>query len=97
MTQQFDCRLLHRANAPVQQRTNVAPGMNTARGAVERERLAEFLSGALMKPLWHSAQQHHMAVEHSLNTMTLAERIAIEIEMMERAQVMHSFDYDPLI
>jgi len=41
MTQQFDCRLLHRANAPVQQQTSIAPGMNTARGAVERERLAE--------------------------------------------------------
>jgi hypothetical protein len=90
MTQQFDCRLLHRANAPVQQQTNVA------RGAVERERLGEFLSGALMKPLWHAAQQHHMAVEHSLNTMSIAERIATEIEMTERARVMHSFDYDPL-
>jgi hypothetical protein len=96
MTQQFDCRLLHRAGAPVQQQTGSAPGMSTACGAVERERLAEFLSGALMKPLWHSAQQHRMAVEHSLNTMSIAERIAIEIELTERTQVMHSFDYDPL-
>jgi hypothetical protein len=91
MTQQFDCRLLYRGDAPVQQRTDVAPG-----GTVERERLGEFLSGALMKPLWHSAEQHRVAVEHSLNTMSIAERIAIEIEMTERARVMHSYDYDPL-
>jgi hypothetical protein len=96
MTHQSDCRLLHRADAPVLQQTNIAPEMNTAQGAVEREHLAEFLSAALMKPLWHSAQQHRMAVEHSLNTMSIAERIAIEIELTERTQVMHSFDYDPL-
>jgi hypothetical protein len=90
MTQQFDCRLLYRPDAPVQQQTSVV------RGAAERERLGEFLSGALMKPLWHSAEEHHIAVEHSLNTMSIAERIAIEIEMTQRAKVMHSFDYDPL-
>ncbi len=96
MTDQFDCRLLYRADAPVLQQTNIAPDTSTARGAVERERLAEFLSGALMRPLWHSTLQHRVAVEHSLNTMSIAERIAIEIELTQRAQVMHSFDYDPL-
>ena len=76
--------------------TDVAPRANSEQGALERESLADFLSSALMKPLHHTAQQHRMNVERSLNTITLAERIAIEIEMTDRAMVMHSYDYDAL-
>ena len=58
--------------------------------------MAEFLHGALMKPLHHSTQQHRLSVEQALNTMSHAERVYLEIEMTERAKVMHSYDYDAL-
>jgi len=72
-------------------RTNVAPKDPEA-----REDIADFLYGALMKPLHHSIQQHRLNVEQSLTTMTIAERIAVELEMTQRSRAVHSYDYDPL-
>jgi hypothetical protein len=86
-----DCRCLFRAGQIEMPRTNVAP-----QHPEEREEMADFLNGALMKPLHHSVQQHRLNVEQSLNTMTRAERVYLEIEMQERARAVHSFDYDPL-
>lgn len=92
-----DVRCLHRAGAMPMPETNVVPRRpDVPHQAEERDRLAEFLGDALMKPLYHSVQQHRQTVEQSLNTMTIAERIAIEIEMTERSKVFHSFEYDPL-
>jgi hypothetical protein len=91
-----DCRCIHRAGAIDMPPTNVAPRMDTPDSAEERTRIATFLGAALMKPLHISAQQHRMNVEQSLNTMTRAERVYLEIEMTERAKVSHSFEYDPL-
>jgi hypothetical protein len=96
MDSDADCRLVLRANTSSPQRSSVAPNANTPQGAIERGHLAAFLSGALMKPLWHSSEQHRWTVEQSLNTMSIAERIAIEINMTEREQAMYSCDYDPL-
>jgi hypothetical protein len=86
-----DCRCIHRANRVDMPTTNVAP-----RDPHDRQAMAEFLGAKLMKPLYHSAQQHHMSVEHSLNTMSHAERVYLEIEMTERTKAMHSYDYDAL-
>lgn len=86
-----DCRRIFRADHVEMARTNVAPQQPE-----EREEMAGFLSGALMKPLHHSTQQHRLNVEQSLASMTRAERVYIEIEMMQRARAAHSFDYDPL-
>lgn len=91
-----DVRCLHRAGAMPMPETNVVPRRDVPHQAEERDRLAEFLGDALMKPLYHSVQQHRQTVEQSLNTMTIAERIAIEIEMTERSKVFHSYQYDPL-
>lgn len=92
-----DVRCLHRAGVVPAPETNVVPRRDFSGNNIEeRERLADFLSDALMKPLYHSVQQHRQNVEQSLNTMTIAERIAIEIEMTERTKVFHSYDYDPL-
>ena len=86
-----DCRLLRRAGP------DAPPPAPTVRlDAPTREAYGDFLSMALMRPLWHSAQQHRLSVEQSLNTMSLAERVYLEIEMTQRSQVMYSFEYDPL-
>jgi hypothetical protein len=73
-----------------------APRGNTRESLVARNSLAEFLDATLLRPLYFSEEQQMARVEQSLNTMTIAERIAIEIEMTERSKVFHSFDYDPL-
>lgn len=86
-----DCRLLHRAGTEPALPTKIAP-----RDPVARENIADFLFTALMKPLHKSTQQHRLNVEQSLNTMSHAERVYLEIEMTSRAKVMHSFDYDAL-
>lgn len=96
MTADADCRCLFRAGEVAMPLTDVAPSGSTPTSADERARLADFLDVVLMKPLHHSAQQHRMNVEQSLNTMTRAERVYLEIEMTERAKVTHSYDYDAL-
>ncbi len=86
-----DCRLLHRANVEP-----ALPTRNAPRDPDARDNMADFLHGALMKPLHHSIQQHRLNVEQSLNTLSHAESVYLEIEMTERAKVMHSYDYDSL-
>jgi hypothetical protein len=76
--------------------TKVAPDGRSPIGLEQREKLADFLALALMKPLHHSHAQHRLSVEQSLNTMSHSERVYLEIEMTERAKVMHSYDYDAL-
>lgn len=87
-----DCRCIYRANVVA----DVGPSHAAPRDLHERQEIAEFLGTALMKPLHHSAQQHRATVEKAIDTMTIAERVAIEIEMTQRAKTMHSFDYDAL-
>jgi hypothetical protein len=91
MTDESECRLLYRPGADARPPADGAP-----RTPAEREDIAEYLSTALMRPLYHSPGQHRLNVEQSLNTMTRSERILLEIEMTERAKKMHSFEYDPL-
>lgn len=73
-----------------------APRGNSKESLIARNQIAEFLDAALIRPLHFDEQQQMARVEQSLNTMTIAERIAIEIEMTERTKVFHSYDYDPL-
>jgi hypothetical protein len=86
-----DCRCIYRADQVEMPRTNVAQKDPEA-----REEIADFLFAALMKPLHHSVQQHRLDVDQALTTMTIAERIAIELEMTQRSRAVHSYDYDPL-
>lgn len=73
-----------------------APRGNSKESLVARNQIGEFLDETLMRPLYFDETQQMARVEHSLNTMTIAERIAIEIEMTERTKVFYSYDYDPL-
>lgn len=94
-----EIRLLYRdgraTNAPD------IPGHGAPRGTskdslIARNQIAEFLDATLIRPLHFDEQQQMTRVERSLDTMTIPERIAIEIEMTRRSRAMHSFDYDPL-
>ena len=71
-----------------------APRGSGMRSIEARNRLAEFLDATLIKPLWLDDQDAR--VEKALDTMSLSERVYLEIEMQQRAKVFHSFNYDSL-
>ena len=77
-------------------RTSTVPQGPTKEALLARSSLGQFLEANLMRPLYFNDQEAQSRVEDALDTMTLAERIAIEIEMQSRNAAVHSFDYDPL-
>jgi hypothetical protein len=92
-----DVRLIHRPGREMDfVLGNGAPRGNSKEAIVARNNLGEFLDAMLIRPLWFDESQQMQRVEQSLNTMTRAERIAIEIEMTQASKVMHSYDYDAL-
>jgi hypothetical protein len=76
-------------------RTNVVPRGPGKDALAARDTLSQFLEANLMRPLLFSETQAQAQIETALDTMTLAERIAIDIEMSTRFAPVHSFDYDP--
>lgn len=92
-----DCRLIHRpSDAVAPPLANGAPKGTSKESIIARNNLGEFLDAVLIRPLHFDESQQMERVEQSLNTMTRAERVYLEIEMTERARAVHSFDYDPL-
>lgn len=86
-------RCLFRPGHEPAPRTNTVPKRSSDRA---RETLGQFLDAQLIQPLYFNEEQEAQRVEDALDTMTLAERITIEIEMQARNAAVHSFDYDPL-
>lgn len=91
-----DVRCLSRPGTAPPPRTNVVPRGPNKQVLLARDTLGQFLDANLTRPLTFSDSEAQERVEFALDTMTLAERIAIEIEMQSRNAVVHSFDYDPL-
>ena len=91
-----DVRCLYRAGRETYPLAHGAPKPTSKEGIIARNDIAEYLDAHLMQPLFFSSLQHEARVTQSLDTMTQAERVYLEIEMHERARVMHSFDYDPV-
>lgn len=92
-----DVRRIFDPNRFVPVASNGAPPAQGSKDVVRaRNDLGEYLDAALMRPLYHTGEQHQARVEQALDTMTPAERVYLEIEMQERARRVHSFDYDPL-
>jgi precorrin-6B methylase 1 len=48
------------------------------------------------KPLHATGDQYEVLVAERMRTMTLAERIDIEIALTQRFRRLHTFEYDPL-
>ena len=57
-----------------------------------RRGLADYLDANLSRPLYVSDVARAADLETALDTMTLAERVYLEIEMQSRAKVMFSAD-----
>jgi hypothetical protein len=92
-----DVRLLYRPG----QELNDIPGDGAPRGTskeaqLARNNLGDFLDAMLLRPLWFDESRQMQRVEQALTSMTLPERVMLEIEMTERAKTVHSYDYDPL-
>lgn len=93
-----DCRKVYSVDHVMDE--NI-PGDGAPRGTSKeaitaRNNLGEFLDATLIRPLWFDESQQMQRVEQSLTTMTLSERVALEIEMTQRTRAVHSFEYDPL-
>lgn len=91
-----DVRCLFRAGHEKFPPADGAPRATNSETTKARNDICEYLDAHLMQPLFFSNAQQQQRVEHSVNTMTRAERVYLEIEMHDRARVLHSFDYDPI-
>lgn len=91
-----DVRVLFDPNRIALPPGNGAPRAVGKAATEERYRLGEYLDAVLQVPLGSNDSQRQQRVEQSLDTMTRAERVYLEIEMQSRSRVLHSFDYDAL-
>lgn len=60
-----------------------------------RQRAGQYLAGRMMLPGAMSSAAFSRHVSRELDAMTPRERIFLEIEMAERAEAAHSYEYDP--
>jgi hypothetical protein len=65
-----------------------APAGQSDRATLSRQAIAEFLVGAYGVP--------DAIVANRVDTLSLRERVFLELEMTEREKRLHTFDYDPL-
>lgn len=90
-------RRLYSPHALAWPATKVAPQPIGKQNAEERMRMGEYLDAVLPVPLFQSgSEQREARVTQALDTMTVPERVFIEIDMQSARRAFHSFDYDPL-
>lgn len=91
-----DIRCLYRPGIEPPGRGGGAP-VGHGRDAQEaRGNLAGFLDAALPRSIYADNVARQNQIEQSIETMTPAERVFLEIEMQERRRAYYSSDYDPL-
>jgi hypothetical protein len=66
------------------------------RQAIEEALTDPASSASIVKPLYASEDNYAAIVRERMRTMTLAERIDIEIALTERRPRLHSYDYDAM-
>lgn len=91
-----DCRPLYRPGREPPEISNGAPQGQSKQAQDARRELGEFLDSALARPLYFDNLKRQEQIESALNTMTPAERVFAEIDMLERRHSMFTSDYDPL-
>ena len=89
-------RCLYRPGQEQPQPGNGAPRGQNKSVIEARNKLGDYLDSALTRPLYFSDSQNAERVETALNTMTVTERVFLEIEMQGAAKVMHSYKYEAL-
>lgn len=65
-----------------------APRGPHLKSQAEREALQEYLQGVYLVDPTQAAED--------VETLSIAERTVLEIDMRDRSEITHSFDYDPL-
>ena len=61
-----------------------------------RQMFQDYLGAHMSRPVHFSDSQQMARVDEQLRTMTMAERIMIELELHEKLRTAYSSDYDPL-
>jgi hypothetical protein len=88
-----------RSDTPLPAGDGVPRGTSPAAKATRDELLAMLADpreGRVSRPLHATDDEYDVLVAERLRTMTLAERIDIEIALTQRSARTHTFDYDPL-
>jgi len=62
----------------------------------QRELVHDQLVADTPKPLWTNEPEYDALIAERMRTLTLAERIDVELRIIERRKTMHEVDYDPL-
>lgn len=89
-------RILYRPGYDKRPPGNGMPRAHTEAAYATWAELGEHLEAKMMKPL-HWEQDRFVAhVNDTLDTITHAERVFLEIERIEGAKAFYTVDYDPL-
>ncbi len=91
-----DVRAVYRPGREPPGHGHGAPSGASALARAARANLGECLDAALPRPLYATDADRHGQIEGALETMTLPERIILELEMQSRAANFYTSDYDPL-
>lgn len=91
-----DVRVLYRPGRETPQPGNALP-LGASKAAHDaRLELGTYMDATLLRPLFATAEQHESGIELALETMTMQQRVLIEIEKSQRERSVHTSDYDPL-
>lgn len=91
-----DVRCLFRPSDTSYPLANGAKFPPTKEGREARRALGEYLDAHLQRPLHFNDTDADQRVETALATMTIAERVFLEIDMQRSIGNSHTCDYDPL-
>ncbi len=72
------------------------PRGHTKDAITARQAISDYLAAQMMRPLHASDEDFDRRVKAETDSMTLAERVFVEIEMTQRNRTFYSADYDPL-
>lgn len=72
------------------------PEGNSDEARAARERVREALIAETPRPLWSGPGDYDDIIGERMRALTVAERIEIELRLIERVESMHEYDYDPL-
>lgn len=91
-----DVRCIFRPSTAPAAPTRVVPRGSSEEAQETRRELADFLEANLSAPVHFSASQHQQRLAIALDTMSISERVYIEIEMQRQRGPLYSAEYDPL-
>lgn len=98
-----DTRAIYRPGRDRPPPGNAMPIGPTREAISERREIEEYLASQMLVPVEtreltgeRGGRASPRQVNEAMDTMTIAERIHLEIEMTQRGRALYSADYDPL-